>query len=44
MTGEKMNTLLGMKWDDVSEIDKSGIYVYIAFFMQRNSREYISMI
>ena len=22
MTGEKMNTLLGMKWDDVSEIDK----------------------
>lgn len=22
MTGEKMNTLLGMKWDDVSEIEK----------------------
>lgn len=22
MTGDKMNTLLGMKWDDVSEIDK----------------------
>ena len=22
MTGEKMNTLLGMKWDDVSEIDQ----------------------
>lgn len=22
MTGEKMNTLLGIKWDDVSEIDK----------------------
>ena len=22
MTGEKMNTLLGMKWDDVSDIDK----------------------
>ena len=22
MTGEKMNTLLGMKWDDVPEIDK----------------------
>ena len=27
MTGDKMNTLLGMKWDDVSEIDKKELLV-----------------